>query len=317
MLIDIIIAFILDIILGDPYCFPHPVKLMGKIISLEDRLFRSIFYNRTGLKFAGFVIVVLNISIGFCVPLFLLKIIRPYPILYRTANIYLIYTCISARCLHYEAMRVYKSLGKGIKQARHRLSYIVGRETKNLSREEIIKATVETVAENTSDGVVAPLIYIFLLGAPGGMAYKFINTMDSMLGYMNEKYIDIGYFPAKTDDIFNFIPARLTGILMSLSCLGRFNIKSGIKIMIRNRKNHKSPNAAFPEGAVAGLLGIRLGGNNIYNGKLVEKPTIGNNINMVNKNHIKNTIEIMYRSEVLLLTIYILIQWLNNKYSAN
>ncbi|NLV88472.1 MAG: cobalamin biosynthesis protein CobD [Tissierellia bacterium] len=308
MVTNIILAVILDFILGDPYSFPHPVKLMGRIISLEDKVARRIAKTNKGLKFAGFIIVVINISLGFLIPFLLLKAIKPYNILYNIVNVYLIYTCIAARSLHYEAMKVYKALNLGIEEARIRLSYIVGRDTKNLSEEGIVRATVETVAENTSDGVIAPLFYITLLGAPGGLAYKFINTMDSMLGYMNEKYKDLGYFPAKLDDIFNFLPARITGLLMSLGSIGRFNLVNGIKIMFRDRKNHKSPNAPYPEGAVAGLLGIQLGGSNYYHGKLVEKPTIGDKINPINKKHIKNSIEIMYRSQVLLVVIYTLIK---------
>lgn len=304
MLMNIIAAVLLDFILGDPYSFPHPVKLMGRIISLEDKLARKIAKSKLGLKIAGLIIVIMNICFGFFIPYFLLKFIKQYKVIYNIINIYLIYTCIAARSLHYEAMKVYQALDIGIKEARTRLSYIVGRETKNLSEEKVMMATVETVAENTSDGVIVPLFFIMLFGVPGGLAYKFINTMDSMLGYMNEKYIDIGYFPAKTDDLFNYIPARITGLLMSIGSIGRFDIKNGFRIMIRDRKNHKSPNAVYPEAAVAGLLGIQLGGNNYYHGKLVEKPTIGDKLENINKNHIKSTIEIMYRSQVLILIIY-------------
>ena len=147
-----------------------------------------------------------------------------------------------------------------------------------------------------------------LFGLPGGIAYKFINTMDSMLGYITKEYVDIGYFPAKVDDLINYLPARITGLFMNISSVFRFNIKNGFKIMIRDRKNHKSPNAIYPEAAVAGLLGIRLGGNNYYHGELVEKPTIGDKLNEINKKHIKNTIEIMYGSEILLIIIYFVIK---------
>ena len=303
---NIILASIIDFIIGDPYSFPHPVKLMGRIISIEDKFVRRITNNKKGLKFLGLIIVLLNISLAFFIPYYLLRLIKEYKILYLVVNIYLIYTCIAARCLHFEAMKVSEALDISIEGGRKRLSYIVGRDTRNLNEEEIIKATVETVAENTSDGVIAPLIYIILLGAPGGLAYKMVNTMDSMLGYMNDKYMDLGYFPAKTDDIFNYLPARITGLLMCISSLFRFDIKNGFKIMIRDRSNHKSPNAGYPEGAVAGLLGIQLGGNNIYHGKLVEKPTLGDSINVIGREDIKRTIEIMYRTEIVLLIMYIL-----------
>ncbi len=307
MLMNIIIAVLLDFIIGDPYSFPHPVKLMGRMIAFEEKLARKITKSKQGLKFAGFIIVMFNMILGFFIPYMLLKSIKQYKIIYTIVNIYLIYTCIAARCLHYEAMKVSKALNIGIEEARRRLSYIVGRETENLHEDEIIRATVETVAENTSDGVIAPLFYIMVLGAPGGLAYKFINTMDSMLGYMNEKYIDIGFFPAKVDDIFNYIPARVTGLLMCISSIGRFNLKDGFRIMIRDRKNHKSPNCAYPEGAVAGLLGIQLGGNNYYHGKLVKKPTIGDKTKSIRNIDIKNTIVIMYSSEILFLIFYLFI----------
>lgn len=306
-MMSIILASIIDLILGDPYSFPHPVKLMGNIISFQNNLARKVGKNKKTLKLLGFVIVLINILLGFFVPYFLLKFLKKYKVLYMLINTYLIYTCIAARSLHYEAIKVKEALKRSIKEGRHRLSYIVGRETKNLEEDEIIKATIETVAENTSDGVIAPLFYILLLGAPGGLAYKFINTMDSMLGYMDEKYIDIGHFPAKIDDIFNYIPARITALLMIISSLGRFNIKGGLRIMLRDRKNHKSPNSGYPESAVAGLLGIQLGGDNFYHEILVKKPTIGENINPVNPDNIRDSIEIMYRTEILFLLIYIFI----------
>ncbi|WMM25845.1 adenosylcobinamide-phosphate synthase CbiB [Tissierella sp. MB52-C2] len=308
MSMSVILGVLLDFKLGDPYNFPHPVKLMGRIISFEERLVRKIIKSKNGLKLAGLIIVIINILLGFTVPYLLLKLIKQYRLIYILVDTYLIYTCIAAKCLDYEATKVSEALDSSIEQGRERLSYIVGRETKNLSEEEIIKATVETVAENTSDGVIAPLIYIILLGAPGGLAYKFINTMDSMLGYMNDKYIDLGYFPAKIDDIFNYIPARLTGIFMCLGSIGRFNIKDGFRIMTRDRKNHKSPNCAYPEGAVAGLLGVQLGGNNYYHGRLVEKPTIGDNIRSIQKRDVRDTIDIMYLSEILFLTTCIIIE---------
>ncbi|MGJ0845860.1 adenosylcobinamide-phosphate synthase CbiB [Tissierella praeacuta] len=307
MLISIILGVILDFAIGDPYSFPHPVKLMGRIISFEEKIARKITKSKKGLKFSGFIIVIVNISIGFFMPYILLKTIKQYKTIYTIVNTYLIYTCIAARCLHDEAIKVSKALDIGIEEARTRLSYIVGRETKNLSEEDIIRATVETVAENTSDGVIAPLFYIIFLGASGGLAYKFVNTMDSMLGYKNEKYIDLGFFPAKVDDIFNYIPARITGVFMCIGSIFRFNIRNGFKIMIRDRKNHKSPNCAYPEGAVAGLLDIQLGGDNYYHGKLVKKPNIGDKIKKISRADIRNTIEIMYRSEMVFLLIYILI----------
>lgn len=306
-MIDIIFAVLLDFLIGDPYSFPHPVKLMGNMISLEDKLIRKTFKTRRGLKIGGFIIVILNLFIYFSIPFMLLKWLKQYNVAYHIVNTYLIYTCIAARCLHVEAMKVYDALSNGIEDAREKLSYIVGRDTKKLNESEIVSADIETVAENTSDGVIAPLFYILLLGAPGGIMYKMVNTMDSMLGYKNEKYIDLGFFPAIVDDIFNYIPARITGFLMCISSLFKYDLQNGFKIMIRDRKSHKSPNSAYPEGAVAGLLNIQLGGSSYYFGKLVEKPTIGDENRHIEREDIKRTIDIMYRTEILFIVIWFIV----------
>ena len=264
-MLDTVVAVILDFFIGDPESFPHPVKLMGKMIFLEEKLARKLAKTSRRLKIAGLFIVIFNMLTAFFVPFFILNSLKEYQLAYHIVNVYLIYSCIAAR------------------------------------------SDVETVAENTSDGVIAPLLYVMIFGAPGGLCYKFINTMDSMLGYMNEKYIDLGFFPAKNDDLFNYIPSRLTGVLMCLSSIFRFDVKNGFKIMLRDRSNHKSPNCAYPEGAVAGLLNVQLGGDNYYFGKIVHKPKIGDSIRELEKNDIKRTIEIMYRAEILLLFIYVLI----------
>lgn len=303
-MIDIFIAVLIDFLIGDPYFLPHPVKLMGRIISSEEKIARKIF-KENKLKFAGLLIVITNVMLGFFALFFILYMIKPYKIPYHIINIYFIYTCIAARCLHNEGMKIYKALYESIEDGRHKLAFIVGRETKDLSEAEVIRADVETVAENTSDGVIAPLFYIMLFGTPLGFVYKFVNTMDSMLGYMNDKYINLGFFPAKLDDVFNFIPARLTGFLMCTSSFPKYDYKNGFRIMIRDRKNHKSPNCAYPEGAAAGLLGVQLGGDNVYFGRVVKKPKIGDKLRELNREDIKKTIEIMYRSEILLLVIWI------------
>jgi adenosylcobinamide-phosphate synthase len=303
-MLDILIAVILDYLIGDPAYSLHPVRLMGKLINAEEKLIRQKTSSPIGLKTSGFVVVVFNLLIGFFIPYYLLKIASNFPLIYRLANIYLIYSAIAGRCLSDEAKKIYEALNRSLEEARYRLSFIVGRDTLNLNEQEILRATVETVAENTSDGVVAPLFYIMLFGAPLGIVYKFVNTMDSMLGYKNEKYRDLGFFPAKTDDVFNFIPARLTGILMCISSIGKYDVKRGIKIMFRDRKNHKSPNCAYPEGAVAGLLGIQLGGSNFYNGELIVKPTIGDYDRPISKEDIFSTIDILYRTLGLHLILY-------------
>jgi adenosylcobinamide-phosphate synthase len=303
---DLIIAVAIDFLVGDPHSFPHPVKLMGKVIAAQDKLARKICNTSKQLFYGGLLIVVINIILAFAIPYIVLKALKPYTILYHVVNVYLLYTCIAARCLHTEAMKIYKAFTKGLEEARYKLSFIVGRETKNLKENEVIRATVETVAENTSDGVIAPLFFGLIGGAPLAMVYKMVNTMDSMLGYTSEKYKHIGFFPAKTDDVFNFMPARLTGLLMNFSSILRFNFVQGVKVMIRDRKNHKSPNCAYPEGAVAGLLGVQLGGDNVYFGEIARKPKIGDRIRELTKEDIKKTIEIMYRAEIAFIIIVLI-----------
>jgi len=306
-MIDLLIAIFLDVLIGDPYSLPHPIKLMGKMIGCEERLARKIAKSDNGLKVLGGLIVVVNILLAFFVPYYILRLLQGNSLFYHVVNTYFLYTCIAAGCLHREAMKVYAALAKWLEEARYRVSFIVGRDTAHLNEEEVIKATVETVAENTSDGVIAPLLFAMIGGAPLAFVYKMVNTMDSMLGYMNEKYKDIGFFPAKTDDLFNYIPSRLTGFLMCVSSLFRYDPLQGFKIMIRDRKNHKSPNCAYPEGAVAGLLGIQLGGAHTYFGELVHKPVIGDQNRTVERDDIKRAITIMYSSEILLVLTYLAI----------
>lgn len=309
-MIDVLIAVVIDWIMGDPYWFPHPVIYIGKLIRGLEKIGRKYIKNKGAMKVYGGIIVIIVGVMSFLIPFVLLQLVKPIPLLYHSLNILILWTTIAAKCLHVEGKKVYTSIEKGdIKDARVKLSYIVGRDTSELSEKEIVRADVETIAENASDGVIAPLLFAIIGGAPLAMLYKGINTMDSMLGYMNEKYRYIGFFPAKTDDVFNFIPARITGVLIALCApLVGGNTLISLKIMIRDRKNHKSPNCAYPEGASAGALSIQLGGTNQYFGELVEKPTIGDRIKELNKEHIKDTIKLMYASEIL----FVIIPWIIN-----
>ena len=306
---DLLIAVIIDWLVGDPYWFPHPVIYMGKLIRFLENKVRRKCKSEVGLKLGGALIVVSLMLVSFIIPFIILKILRPYKIIYHIVNILILWTTIAARCLHNEGIKVYKELrNNNIEEARIKLSYIVGRDTKNLSENEIIRADVETIAENTSDGIIAPLFYAIIGGAPLAMMYKAINTMDSMLGYKNDKYIHIGLVPAKTDDVFNYIPARITGILISLSAfLVKGNIIRAMKIMIRDRKNHKSPNCAYPEAACAGAIGIQLGGENTYFGERVWKPTIGDKVRSLEFMDIKRSIILMYSSEVIFIILHLIL----------
>jgi adenosylcobinamide-phosphate synthase len=280
---------------------------MGLLIAAEDKLVRECTYSHRGLLFGGFLIVLVNLVLTFLVPYLFLRALRPYPAFFHVVNIMLLYTCIAARCLHDEAVQVSRALERGIEAARERLRYIVGRDTVHLQEPDIIRATVETVAENTADGVIAPLLYAALGGAPLALTYKMINTMDSMLGYQHETYRELGFFAAKIDDVVNYIPARLTGFLMLFSSVLRFRVREGFKIMIRDRRNHKSPNCAYPEGAVAGLLGVQLGGVNVYFGEIVHKPTIGDPQRSLEREDIRRTLEILWRTEAAFLVLHILL----------
>lgn len=309
-MIEIIAGVILDIFVGDPKSFPHPVKAMGKLICLEEKIVRKIIHNDLSLKVAGLLIVSINLFIGFFLPFYLLKLLESNRALRFLLSTYLVYSCVAARDLHFEAFEVIKALKRSLNEGRARLSYIVGRDTDKLQEEDIYRAVVETVSENTSDGVIAPLFYMILLGPSGGLAYKFANTMDSMLGYKNDKYRYLGYFPARVDDLLNILPSRITSLMMVLTSIGRFDLKNGYRILMRDHYKHKSPNSGWPESAAAGLLGIRLGGGSYYGGVFVDKPFLGEEGEASSEKHVRSAVEIMYRTEIGVILIWILISYL-------
>lgn len=305
--LDILIAVIIDWIVGDPYGFPHPIIYIGRLIRKLEKFGRKLCKTNESIKAFGGLIVLIVAFVTFSIPFGILWVTKGIPILHHCINIFILWTTFACKCLNVEAMKVYYALEKrDIEDARVKLSYIVGRETSELNEQEIIRADVETVAENASDGVIAPLFFAMIGGAPLAMMYKGINTMDSTLGYLTEKYKYIGFFPAKIDDLFNLIPARLTGLLMAICApIVNGNIIQSIKIMIRDRKNHKSPNCAYPEAAAAGAMKVQLGGTNTYFGEVIYKPTMGDRIVELSEKHIKDSIKLMYGSEVVLLAVYL------------
>lgn len=303
---------ILDYILGDPNNWPHPIIYVGKMISFYEKKIRKYM---TNLKFGGFILLGLSLITVTSITHGILTLTGMISILTKNILIiYFIYVLLAAKCLHLEAVKVYDEIKKGdIHNARIKISYLVGRDTSNLNLEDINRATIETVAENTIDGVLAPIFYGFigfLLGYPVEFIfiYKTVNTLDSMVGYIQEPYKDIGYASAKLDDILNYIPARIGSIFMIIAGgLIGYDMKNGFKILKRDRLNHKSPNCGYPESAVAGLLNIQLGGTNTYFGQRLDKPTIGNKSSLLKAKDILSAVKIMYISEVLLMVFSITI----------
>ena len=302
------VGSILDLIIGDPYWMPHPVRLIGRLISaLEKKLLDENASGKTKQR-AGAGTCVIVISLTAVVTLALLLsayLIHPFAGIVVES----ILTCylIAARSLAAESMKVYNALESGtIKEARKAVSMIVGRDTDSLDRAGVTRAAVETVAENTSDGVIAPMLYAFIGGPVLGFIYKAINTMDSMIGYKNERYGDFGRAAAKTDDAVNFLPSRLSAYLMTVAayiCRG-FSGKDAFRIYRRDRYNHKSPNSAQTESVCAGALGVKLGGPSFYFGQLVEKPSIGDAKRDIKPEDIKKSIRLMYMTEFLLCLVF-------------
>ncbi|MGL5711833.1 MAG: adenosylcobinamide-phosphate synthase CbiB [Paraclostridium sp.] len=304
-----VIAYILDLIIGDPYSFPHPVRFIGNLIRKVETCIRKVAKTPKQLKIGGFVLWIITVGVTFIVTQLVLSMFVSSKIGYILLASIILYTTLATKCLADEAKKIYDVLKTGnIEKSRIQLSYIVGRDTSSLDEQEIVRATVETVAENTVDGIIAPMMYGFIGGPALAMAYKAINTLDSTVGYKNEKYKDIGFASAKIDDIANFIPARITPIFMMIASLVLgFNATESLKIAIRDRKNHKSPNCAYPEGSVAGALGIQLGGTNVYFGEVVYKPTIGDKERELEIEDIIRTNKIMYATSFIALVIFTII----------
>ncbi|CAK7029486.1 MAG: Cobalamin biosynthesis protein CobD [Peptostreptococcus russellii] len=307
-----IFAYFMDLIVGDPYGFPHPVIYIGKLISLIERNLRKLKIN---MKLAGALLCLILMSSVALITYSICKLASVNIYLYIFVSAVIVCTCFSTKCLADEGKKIYDSFEENnIELSRKQLSYIVGRDTSALDEPDIIRATVETIAENTVDGTISPMFYAFIGGPILAILYKAVNTMDSMIGYKNERYIDFGMTAARLDDIFNYIPARISLIGFTMaSFILRYDYKSCIKIAIRDRKNHTSPNCAYPEAAVAGALGIELGGTNIYFGQKVYKPTIGEKKRKIVKEDILKTNRLLYLSTFLTLILFIVISLCINK----
>ncbi len=295
----VIFGFVLDLIFGDPKWIYHPVCAIGSGINFFERKIREKFpKTESGEKVGGAVLLLIITTLCFFVPAFIIWSIGVFaPII----TIFFAYQIFATKSLKQESMKVFTALkGNDLMEARRYLSYIVGRDTTYLDEKEIIKATVETIAENLSDGVIAPMIYMAMGGVPLAFLYKGINTLDSMVGYKNEKYLYFGRASAVADDIANFIPSRISALLMLMaSFFMELDYKNAAKIFKRDRLNHKSPNSAQTESVCAGALNVQLGGNSYYFGKLCEKQTIGDNNRDINVDDIKKTNDLMVASAVI------------------
>ena len=304
----LLLGCLLDLLFGDPHWMPHPVRAMGGITALLERPLRFLFpKGPKGELAAGAALVVLaaGISTGAAVlALWLCR--RIHPLLAFAAETLLCYQLLAARSLRDESLKVYRALRDGaLEEARRAVSMIVGRDTDRLDRAGVARAAVETVAENASDGVVAPLLFLAIGGAPLGVFYKAVNTMDSMVGYKNDRYLYFGRAAARLDDAVNFLPARLAGVLMCLAARpAGFDGKNAWKIFLRDRKKHKSPNSAHTEAAAAGALDIQLGGSSFYFGKRVEKPTIGDPLRPVEPADILRCNRLMYAAAFLAMVLF-------------
>lgn len=309
----LLIGFGMDLILGDPHGFPHPVIAIGKLISALEKHLRRIFpATPKGERLAGGILWVLVTSVSAGIPALLLWLCRRLsPWLGLAMESVMCWQILATKSLRTESMKVYHALAAGDTEgARHAVSMIVGRDTSRLDRAGIARAAVETVAENTSDGVVAPMVFLAIGGAPLGFFYKAVNTMDSMLGYVEPPYRDIGFVPAKMDDVMNYLPARLSALLMLASgALLGMDGRNGWRIFRRDRYNHASPNSAQTESVCAGLLGLRLAGDAWYHGVLHKKPYIGDPVRDIVPEDIPRTCRLLYGTAVLSLLLCALARW--------
>ncbi len=296
-----IVAVVLDLLLGDPRWLPHPVIMIGRMIAfLEGLLRRCVMSERLG----GILLLLFTVSLTYGIALAAVATASAvHPSAGIAVSALMAWTALAARSLHRESGLVAAALERGdLPEARRYLSYIVGRDTADLDEPEIWRATVETVAENGSDGVIAPLFFLLLGGPPLALAYKAINTLDSMVGYKNDRYLRFGWASARCDDLANYLPARLTGLLMVLVApLCGFSFRNSWRIMARDGRNHASPNSGVPEAATAGALGVQLGGTNSYFGRPVVKPTIGDPVRPLDRDAWRGAVRLMYGAEGVLL----------------
>jgi adenosylcobinamide-phosphate synthase len=298
-ILPLLIGWLLDLLLGDPIWLPHPVVWFGKAIAAcEHKLNRGNFRKAKG----AFVAIVL-IALVFALSWFLRRLLLPLPsYLLLIFDAIIIFYCLAGTTLIREVREVFLALDRSLDEGRKQVARIVGRDTSELSAQEVRTAALETLAENLSDGVIAPLFWLAILGTPGMLAYKMVNTLDSMIGYKTERYKAFGCWAAHIDDIANYIPARLTAFLMILATgeLGR------LRFVWKNGRNHASPNSGYPEAALAGILNCRFGGPHYYFGELFDKPFIGENDRLLTTADMKKAVRVNRTAEVIMVILVLL-----------
>ena len=303
----LILGFFLDLLVGDPHSIPHPVVLIGKLIGIVEKAMRALFPQTPwGEKLAGGAVWLIVVSLSTAVPWILLHFANGVsPWLGLALETVMCAQILATKSLRQESMRVFEALKTGdLSQARYAVSRIVGRDTTRLDEAGVTRAAVETVAENTSDGVIAPMLYLAIGGAPLGFFYKAVNTMDSMLGYVEPPYKNIGLVPAKADDVVNYIPARLSALLMlAAGGLMGLDTAAGWRIFRRDRRKHASPNSAQTESVCAGLLGVRLAGDAWYHGVLHKKEYIGDAAREITHEDIPRVCRLMTVTAILTLLL--------------
>lgn len=310
IILKIWIAYLLDLILGDPYWFPHPVRFIGKYITFIENKIYSLKNKKVWGGVLAFIVIFSTVVLSYYIAR-----------ISEFLEIFFLYTTLATKSLGAEGIKVYKILKSGdLQKAQKELSYLVSRDTGEMDEIQVVRSTMETIAENSVDGIIAPMFYAFLgsfividgvsMALPLAMGYKAVNTLDSMVGYKNDKYIDFGMVSAKVDDFFNFIPARLSGLIIipiATFLLG-MGIKKPLKIFFRDRKNHSSPNSGHPEAVFAGAIGVQFGGKTKYFGKYFEKPTIGDKLKEFQCEDIKKCYRIMFMTSfvgIVLFTTFI------------
>ena len=312
-LLALVLGFILDLIIGDPHGLYHPIRLVGNLIALLEKRMNRKKDSPNRQMVMGWLMALIVITLSSGIPLLLLLLAyRIHPVCRLILETIMCWQLLATKSLKDESMKVYRKLKKhDLQGSRHAVSMIVGRDTEVLDENGVTKAAVETVAENTSDGVIAPMLYMAIGGAFLGWMYKSINTMDSMVAYKNERYLYFGRIPAYLDDIANYIPARLAGVMMILaSFIVRLDGAHAFAIFKRDRYNHASPNSAQTEAVMAGALNVQLAGDAWYFGELHKKKTIGDDIRPVEAEDIVRANKLLYGTAVVSLVIFTLVKYL-------